>query len=117
MTRGCLKGRVFTATAAPEGENVRRGPDVTGHHFRVSAPKEVMSQIKAHDGHLVVVVGIVRKSALNDQGLGMKVGGTRVVIGAPGGDPGRMNAQQPMGGLPVMDVSSVQYLSDSCPIE
>jgi hypothetical protein len=114
---GCLKGRVFTATPRREGVDVVSGPDVTGRHFRLAGPKDVMKTVKENDGRLVEVVGLVRKAALSDQGLGMKVGGSRVIIGAPGGDPTRMNAREPVGGLPVMDISSVRMLADSCPIE
>ena len=67
-----------------------RGPDVTGRHFRVSGPREVMNVVKQNDGHLVEIVGIVRKAALDDQGVGLKVGGARVVV-SPGADPTRMN--------------------------
>jgi hypothetical protein len=113
--RGCLKGRVFTATAAPEDEGTRRGPDVVGRHFRVAGSKDVMKEVKDHDGHRVAVVGIVRKSALADEGMGMKVGGARVVIGAQGGDPTRTN-QRTMTppAVPVMDVTAVRFLSDRC---
>jgi hypothetical protein len=114
-TRGCLKGRVFTATPPPEGEGVRHGPDVTGRHFRVSGPKDVMKLVKQHNGHLVEVVGLVRKNALSDDGIGMRVGGTRVVIGAPGADPDRMYAH-PVANVAVMDLSSIGFLSESCPI-
>ena len=116
-TRGCLKGRVFTATPAPEGEGVRRGPDVTGHHFRVSAPKDLMKVVKEHNGHLVEVVGLIRKSALSDSGIGMKVGGTRVVIGAPGTDPDRSMYNHPVGNVNVMDLTSIGFLSNDCPID
>ena len=116
-TRGCLKGRVFTATPAPEGEGVRRGPDVTGHHFRVSAPKDLMKVVKEHNGHLVEVVGLIRKSALSDSGIGMKVGGTRVVIGAPGTDPDRTMYNHPVGNVNVMDLTSIGFLSNDCPID
>ena len=89
LTRGCLKGRVFTATPRPADEGAIHGPDVTGHRFRVAGPKDVMALVKQHDGHLVEVDGIVRKAALGDQGLGVKVGHSRVVVGAPGcGIPG-----------------------------
>ena len=116
-TRGCLKGKVFTATPAPEGEGVRRGPDVTGRHFRVSGPKDVMKVVKEHNGHLVEVVGLVRKSALSDQGIGMKVGGTRVVIGAPGTDPDRSMYNHPIANVDVMDLTSIGFLSSDCPID
>lgn len=116
--RGCLKGRVFTGTGREESEGVTRGPDVMGRHFRVTGPREVMDLVKKHNGHLVEVVGIVRKSALDDQGIGMKIGGgARVVIGAPGVDPARMNTQATAPGVAAMDVVALRYLSDRCPVE
>jgi len=39
-----------------------------------------------------------------------------VTIG-PGGDPTRMNAGTTAPSMPVMDLTAVRYLSDSCPIE
>ena len=115
--RGCLKGRVFTGTGQPEGEGVVRGPDVTGRHFRVAGPRDVMNVVKQNDGHLVEVVGIVRKAALDDQGIGLKVGrGARVVIGAPGNDPTRMNSPATAPSVPAMDLVAVRYLADRCPI-
>lgn len=116
VTRGCLKGRMFTATPRPEDEGVIRGPDVTGRHFRVAGPKDVMDLVKQHNGHLVEVVGLVRKSALGNQGVGFNVPGGRVVMSAPGGDPGRMGPATPGTDVPVMDLSAVHYLSDSCSI-
>jgi len=116
-TRGCLKGKVFTAVPAPEGEGVRHGPDITGRHFRVSGPKDLMKIVKQHDGQLVEVVGLIRKSALADSGIGMKVGGTRVVIGAPGTDPDRSMYNHPVGNVDVMDLTSVGFLSNDCPID
>ncbi len=113
--RGCLKGRVFTGTGQPEGEGVVRGPDVTGRHFRVSGPRDVMNVVKQNDGHLVEIVGIVRKAALDDQGVGFKVGGARVVV-SPGADPTRMNAPASAPSVPTMDLTVVRYLSDRCPI-
>jgi hypothetical protein len=115
--QGCLKGRVFTGTGGPAEEGTRRGPDVTGRNFRVAASREVMDQVKEHNGHLVQVVGIVRKAALDDQGVGMRVGKrTRVVIGAPTSDPTRSNAATSAPSMPVMDLTVVRLLSDRCPI-
>jgi hypothetical protein len=112
--RGCLKGRVFTATVAPEDEGTRRGPDITGRNFRVSGKKDVMDLVKQHDGHRVAIVGIVRKAALADEGLGMKVGGTRVVIGAPSGDPARANQRAMAPSVPVMDLTALRFINDRC---
>jgi hypothetical protein len=110
--QGCLKGRVFTAIPPPEEERTRKGPDITGRHFRVAGPREVTDQVKRHNGHLVQVVGIVRKADLSAPG--MKVGGGRVTI-APG-DPTRMGAGTTAPSMPVMDLTAVRYLSDRCPI-
>lgn len=116
--RGCLKGRVFTATTPPEDERTRKGPDITGRHFRVTGEREVMNLVKKYDGQLVEVVGIVRKAALDDQGIGMRVGkGARVVIGQPGGDPTRMNAPATPPGVAAMDVIAVRMLADRCPLQ
>jgi hypothetical protein len=101
--RGCLKGRVFTATGLPDDENTRRGADITGRNFRVSGERDV---------------GIVRKAALDDQGIGMRVGkGARVVIGAPGTDPTRMNTVSSAPSVATMDVTAVRMLADRCPIQ
>jgi hypothetical protein len=114
---GCLKGRVFTATPPPEGELTRRGPDVTGRHFRVSGPREISDLVKRYNGQLVEIVGIVTKGALADYGTGVKVGGGRVVIGAPRGDPARANMNSMTPAMPVMDVTAIRFLSERCPIE
>jgi hypothetical protein len=108
---------VFTATPPREGELTRTGPDVTGRHFRVSGPREITDLVKRYNGQLVEVVGIVLKGALTDHGTGVKVGGARVVIGAPRGDPSRNNMNAMTPSMPVMDVTAIRFLSDRCPIE
>lgn len=113
--RGCLKGRVFTATVAPEDEGTRRGPDVVGRHFRLSGKRDVMDNVKKYDGHRVAIVGIVRKDALEPQSPGMKVGGARVVIGAQGADPNRrVDSRMTTPPVAVMDVTAVRDLNDRC---
>jgi hypothetical protein len=116
-TAGCLKGRVFTAVGRPEEESTRKGPNVTGLSFRVAGKKDVMKQVKEHDGHFVEINGLVLKSALAGPGPGARIGNTKVTIGA-GRDPlSGSSRSAPQGGVPVMDISSLRYLSPSCPIE
>jgi len=116
--RGCLKGRVFTATAQPDDEGTRKGPDITGRSFRVTGEREVIDLVKKYNGQFVEIVGIVRKSALDDQGIGMKIGrGARVVIGAPGGDPTRMNSPATAPSVSAMDMTAVRLLADRCPLQ
>jgi len=113
--RGCLKGRVFAAGVRTEEEGVRLGPDISGRSFRVSAPKAVMNDVKKYNGQFVEVVGIVRKGDLGDNLLGAKVGNTRVIIGQPGRDPMRGSLPSPAA-VPVIDVTTVKFLSAACPI-
>jgi hypothetical protein len=116
--RGCLKGRVFTGTGQPDEERTSKGPDVTGKSFRVTGDKDVMDLVKKYNGQFVEILGIVRKAALDDQGIGMRVGkGARVVIGAPGGDPTRMNTPSSAPSVAAMDVVAVRLLSDRCPLQ
>ena len=115
-TTGCLKGRVFTATEPPE-ENMRQGPNVTGRSFRLNGPRELMDDVKKHDGDLIQIVGIVRKNDAGPAPPTARVGNTNITIAAPRtGDP-QQSARQPISnGLPVMDASSMRFLSDTCPI-
>ena len=117
-TEGCLKGRVFTATEPSiEEERVERaGPDVTGQSFRINGPRPVMDEVKKHNGHLVEVVGVVRKSDIANNAPGKRIGNTRVTIGLPqrSGDPNYSHT--PMANVVVMDVTSVRFLSQTCPI-
>jgi hypothetical protein len=119
---GCLKKRVFTATGRDVDDpevDVKRGPDVTGRNFRLTGPREVMNEVKKHDGRFVEVVGIIRKAALADNQPGIKVGNSRIVIGAPStvGQPGGIHTQVSGPGVPVMDVTAVRFLGESCPID
>jgi len=114
--RGCLKGRVFTATSPIEHEGALRGPDISGRHFRINGKKELTNQVKEHDGHTVEISGIVRKADLADEGVGFKVGGARVVIGAQGSNPSTRNTPTaPM--IPTMDAVTLRFVQDRCVIQ
>lgn len=115
--RGCLKGRVFTATSQPPEERTRKGPDVTGRRFRVTGPRAVLDMVERYNGQYVELLGIVKRTALDDQGIGMRVGRrTRIVIGAPGTDPTRMNSPSPPPSVSAMDIVAVRPLTDRCPV-
>jgi hypothetical protein len=108
---GCLKGRVLAVSDVRQ-EDTQSGPIVKSKSFRVSGKKEVMKDVKDNDGHLVDVVGIVKKSALIEPGI--KVG-NRVTIG--GGPPvaGSGGATPiPNEYIPVLDAESVRSRATSC---
>lgn len=113
--RGCLKGRVFTATSVIEHEGALRGPDITGRRFRINGKKALTDLVKAHDGHQVEITGIVRKADLSDEGVGFKVGGARVVIGAQGTNPAARNTPAAPPAIPTMDALTLVFVQDQCP--
>jgi hypothetical protein len=47
----------------------------------------------------------------------MKMGKTRVVIGAPGTDPDRSQYNHPVANVDVMDLTSIGFLSNDCPAD
>ena len=80
---GCAKGRAFIVTQSPEHEPTQA--DIApGRRFRLSGPKEILDDIKKHEGRLIEVTGLVRKDALKGPG-GIGIAGGRVRIG--GGSP------------------------------
>ena len=106
---GCLTGRALKSTDIRQVDT-QRGPDVGSRTFRLAGKREVMQAIESENGHLVEVVGIVKRSALDDKGL--KVG-KRVEIS--GGSPvSRPGIPSPVDNVPVMDVSSIRQRAGSC---
>lgn len=124
VTQGCLKGRAFYSIGRGELDprredpELQSGPNVAGLTFRLAGPKPVMQDVKKHNGRLVEVVGLVRKAALADNGSpGKRIGNTRVIIGGgqgAGTTTGRGGV--PVASVAVMDVTSVRYVSDVCPV-
>ena len=107
---GCLSGRVLK-TVPPREADVQRGPNVGERTFRLAGPRDVMDEVKKRNKQLVEVVGLVKRSALDDKGV--KTG--RVAIS--GGSPVAGSGKIPTGveNVAVMDVTSVRMRATSCP--
>jgi hypothetical protein len=107
---GCLSGRALTTVERTEAD-VQRGPNVGERTFRVNGKREVMNDVKKYNRHLVEVVGVVKRSALDDKGV--KAGR----VGISGGPPVASSGSRPPTGVdnvPVMDVSAVRLRAGSC---
>ena len=108
---GCLKGRVLAVSDVRQ-EDTQSGPIVRARSFRLAGKKDVMSEVKREDRHLVEVTGLVKKSALMEPGIkvgkGIVIGGGQPVAGSGGARP------IPSEYLPVLDVASVRLRSTSC---
>ena len=112
---GCSKGSAFVVTESPEGE--RQSIEIkAGRRFRLTGKKELLNEIKAREGYMIAVTGIVRRNDLEGPG-GVSLGGGRVRIGggAPvsgsGGDVNR--APQSMNAT--IDVEGFRPLGEPCP--
>jgi hypothetical protein len=107
---GCLKGRVL-AVSDVRSTDVQRSPDVRARAFRLAGKGDVMKDVKREDHHLVEVTGIVKRSALTQDGVrigkGISVSGGRPVAGSG-------SLPSPGDAVPVLDVQSLRLRSTSC---
>ena len=107
---GCLKGRAFSSVPQQEAD-VQRGPNVGRRTFRLAGKKDVMDEVKKLDRRLVEIVGIVKRSSLDDKGV--KVGGVAISGGSPVA-PSGSGIPTGVDNTPVMDVTSVRQRAASC---
>ena len=106
-----MKGRVLAVSDVRQ-EDTQSGPIVKSKSFRVAGKKDLMKEVKEHDGHLVDVTGIVKKSALIEPGIkvgkSVTIGGGPPVAGSGGTSP------IPHEYIPVLDAESVRMRASSC---
>jgi hypothetical protein len=106
---GCLTGRALKTVQNRQAE-VESGPYVGERTFRLAGKKDVMEEVKRQNGHLVEVVGIVKRADLDEKGV--KVGRVQVQGASPVGNTRGMPS--PAENVAVMDASSVRMRSSSC---
>jgi hypothetical protein len=112
VVSGCLKGRVLAVSDARQTD-VQSGPPVRSRSFRLAGSGDLMKDVKKEDGHFVEVTGIVKRSALDDQGARI---GKRIAIGAGSPVAGRATIPEPAANVVVMDISSLRHRSTSCAV-
>ena len=108
---GCTKGYVFTAgrrTADQPGS-----VDIPeGMHLRMNGPKDVMTEIKAHEGSMIEITGLMKKGQYSPGGVGI---GRGVRI-APGSEPtGGSQPGNPIGSQIQIDVEGWRPALGNCP--
>jgi hypothetical protein len=109
---GCTKGYVFTAGAhtieQPASANVPEGM-----HLRMNGPKKMMGEIKAHEGSMIEITGLIKKGQFRPDGIGLG-GGVSI---SPGGPPtaGSLSPPSPGAGQAQIDLESWRPLASSCP--
>jgi hypothetical protein len=89
---GCTKGYVFTA--GPRTQDQPGSGDIPeGMHLRMNGPKAVMAEIKAHEGSMIEITGLMKKGQYKPDGVGIG-GGVRIAPGPAGGGLGNPGAGQ-----------------------
>ena len=109
---GCAKGLVFTAGPRTEDQPGRAGiPE--GMHLRMNGAKTLMAEVKAHEGSMIEVTGLIKKSQYRQDGV--SVGGGVRVSGGPSSSssntgPGNLSVNQI-----IIDVEGWRQVAGSCP--
>ena len=110
LVPGCARGSMFTA-----GRRTVEAPgslEITeGMRLRMNGPKKVMADIKAHEGSMIEITGLMKKGQRKPDGVG--VGGVRIgpAPGPSGGSmPGPPDVQQIF-----IDVEDWRPVAGECP--
>ena len=108
---GCLKGRVIRAYDVRQPDTTT-GIEIKNKSFRIEGKKDVINDVKKNDGQHVEITGIIKKSALIEQG--MKFKGGRVVVGGGTSSAGMSGAPDPAENVVIIDAVTVRSFGNSC---
>ncbi len=106
---GCAKGNVFTA-GPRNSDQVARLDVPEGMHLRMNGPKKLMAEIKAHEGSMIEITGLMKKGQYNQTGINVG-GGVRIT-------PGSSAAGRPapfVASPSYIDVESWHQVEGNCP--
>ena len=107
---GCTKGFIFTAGHRTQDEP--GSVDIPeGTHLRMNGPKSMMAEIKAHQGSMIEITGLMKKGQHKPDGVGIG-GGVRITPGPAtgGGLPGDPSVRQMF-----IDVEGWRPVVGACP--
>ena len=107
---GCVKGYVFTAGPRTE-DQVGRSDIPEGMHLRMNGKKNLISEIRAHEGQMIQITGLMKKGQYSE---GINVGGGVRVTPGTGSPSGNRPAYENTS-VNYIDVESWQPAAGSCP--
>jgi hypothetical protein len=108
---GCSKGYVFTA-ARRTTEEAGSADIPEGMRLRMNGPKKVINEIKAHEGQLIQITGLMKKGQYTP-GVGIG-GGVRIMPGTSPASGGSMSSMA-MGSQISIDVEGWRPATGDCP--
>jgi hypothetical protein len=107
---GCTRGFIFTA-----GRRTQDEPgsfDVPeGMHLRMSGPKALMAEVRAHEGSMIEITGLMKKGQYKPDGVAVG-GGVRI---SPGPSPGSSLAGNPGVSQILIDLEGWRQIVGDCP--
>jgi hypothetical protein len=107
---GCSRGYAFVAGArTPDEPGSAEIPE--GMRLRMNGPKKLMAEIKAHEGSMIAITGLMKKGQRPD---GVGIGGGVRVGPAPSG-PGGGIIGSPVANQIQIDVEGWRPAVGSCP--
>src|SRR5436190_3987306 len=107
---GCTKGTIFTAGPRTR-EQPRSAEFSDGMHLRMNGPKKIMADIKAHQGSMIEITGLMKKGQYKD---GIAIGGSIRI--SPGSQPSAGGpAADPAAGQIWIDVENWRPIVGACP--
>jgi hypothetical protein len=111
---GCTRGYVFTAGPKTE-DQVGRAAVPEGIHLRMNGPKKMINDIKAHEGSMIEVTGLMKKGQYNGTGVNVG-GGVHVTGGAPVAGSGGPGVGVLVGGdnINYIDVEAWRPIAGDC---
>jgi hypothetical protein len=105
---GCTRGYMFTA-----GRRTADQPGTVdvpeGTHIRMNGPKKMMAEIKAHEGSMIEITGLMKKGQVISSGVPIG-GGVRIGPGPANGQPG-----SPVAGQVQIDLEGWRPAVGNCP--
>jgi hypothetical protein len=107
---GCTKGYVFTAgprtLETPGNFEIREGM-----HLRMNGPKKLLAEIKAHEGSMIEITGLMKKGQYNE---GVNVGGGVRVSPGPAGPGGGLGVSAATAPISQIDVEGWRPIDGTC---
>jgi hypothetical protein len=108
---GCAAGYIFTV--GPRTEDQPGSVDVPeGLHLRMNGPKKLIAEIKAHEGSVIVLTGVMKKGQYLPGGVGIG-GGVRV---GPAPGPGAGVGSGAVPAQVFIDVEGWRPGTGTCPV-
>jgi len=102
---GCTKGYIFTVGSRSANEAGSNYDIPEGMHLRMNGPKPIINEIKAHEGSMIQLTGLMKKDQYRTDGVGIG-GGVRVGQGS----------MMPGSGQAFIDVEGYRPIPEkSCP--